>query len=514
MLIMGTMIGSGIFVVSAYIMRDVGCSGWLLAVWIATGVMTVIGALSYAELAGMMPHAGGQYIFLREAYSPLPGFLYGWVCFLVIQTGSIAAVAVVFAKFLGVFVPSLGTDAYIFTSERGYEIKLPLPWLEKPFVLLDKDNFSISNGQLVAVGVIVFLTFLNCRGVREGKWVQNIMTLAKVLALGLLIVIGLTIAANAAAVRENLSQPFTGIRQTESFTKVTEMLPGLNGWIVILMVAGSAMTYSMFAADAWNNITFSAGEVQNPRKTLAQSLALGTILVIVLYLLANLAYLVVLPAQGDAQLAKELKEAGEEAKTPEAKAALAQRYLDSSHRLGIAHAHENRVGTAVLQQAAPGLGVFFMAAAIMISTFGCVNGMVLMGARLYYAMARDHLFFSSVGRLNHRGVPAVGLVLQGLWSVLLVFTGSYDELVDFVMFTVVVFYALTVLGLFILRWRQPNADRPYRAFGYPLLPGLYVLACLAISIVLLFVKPEYTWPGLIITVTGIPVYFFWRWRRV
>jgi APA family basic amino acid/polyamine antiporter len=530
MLVMGTMIGSGIFVVSAAISRDVGGSGWLMAVWLLTGLMTIMGALSYAELAGMMPHAGGQYVYLREAFSPLPGFLYGWVCFLIIQTGSIAAVAVVFAKYLGVFFPKLGTDSNLLTVPNiDLVVNLPLPWLAEPLTIFKRQHFTISAGQLVAVGVIVFLTILNCRGVQEGKLVQNIMTVAKVLALALLIILGLTLALDPGAVEVNSNPDWESPSLTNRYRDVIDLVPGSH-LLAMLMVAGASMTGSLFAADAWNNITFTAGEIKNPRRNLPLSLALGTGLVIFLYMLANLAYMAVLPVRGDVKLFMDVQRYDREADRVERKAsetgdqqlehtakefrAKKEALLENASTFdrGIAYVKDDRVGTAVLEKASPNFGVPFMAAAIMISTFGCVNGMILMGARLYYAMAQDKVFFRSVGLLNLRGVPAVGLILQGLWSILLVFSGSYDELLDFVMFTVLLFYVLTVLGLFVLRWRQPNADRPYRAFGYPLVPLFYVLLCAAISVILLIVKPENTWPGLILTLAGIPVYFFWRWR--
>jgi APA family basic amino acid/polyamine antiporter len=513
MLVAGTMIGSGIFVVSSEVARYTGSSGWLMGVWVLTGVMTLMGALSYAELSAAMPQAGGQYIFLREAYAPLPGFLYGWTCFLVIQTGSIAAVAVVFAKYLGVLVPYLGTGHTLLeVKDVNLVITLPLPWLEKPLEIFKRPEFTISYGQLVAVGIVVLLTLLNCRGVREGKWVQNLFTLAKIGALVVLIVLGLTVAADARAIAVNTADPWQvslAARTTERYQQVLEWLPQ-GGLLVMLIVAGAVMTGPLFAADAWNNVTFTAGEVMNPRRNLPLSLFLGAGLVIVLYLLANVAYLAALPVEGDAQLAAQLKREYDAASTPEEKAAVEKKYAAATFKLGISHAREERVGTAVLEQASPSLGVRFMAIAIMVSTFGCVNGLILMGARLYYAMARDGLFFKSVGGLNGRGVPAAGLILQGIWSVLLVFSGSYDELLDFVMFAVLLFYVLTVTGLFILRWRQPNLERPYRAFAYPVMPALYVLLCAVISAILLVVKPENTWPGLILVLAGIPVYFVWR----
>jgi APA family basic amino acid/polyamine antiporter len=503
MLVAGTMIGSGIFIVSADIARDVGCTGWLLAVWALTGVMTIIGALSYAELAAMMPQAGGQYIFLREAYSPLWGFLYGWTCFLVIQTGSIAAVGVAFAKFLGVLVPSLGTDSILFTGKDlglsatlaeldQFSISSGRPGMRLAYWLLSwLDQLTISSGQLVAVVVVVFLSLWNCLGVQEGKLLQNTFTVAKALALLLLIVVGMTVARNAAALNANGKDWWAGVTDTKSFHIALGRLPSVfansaSGFsLAILMVAGGAMVGSLFSSDAWNNVTFTAGEVKNPRRNLARSMALGTGIVILLYLLTNVAYLTALPLRGD------------------------EHATDPIHA-GINHAKDDRVATAVMELASPNFGAPFMAIAIMISTFGCVNGMTLMGARLYYAMARDQLFFQSVGRLNPRGVPAAGLILQGIWSILLIFSGKYSDLLDYVMFAVLLFYVLTVVGLFILRRKQPLAERPVKAFGYPFIPGLYVLLCALIMIDLLVVKPSYTWPGLIIVLGGIPVYFLWR----
>jgi APA family basic amino acid/polyamine antiporter len=517
MLVMGTMIGSGIFVTSQEIATTVGSSGWLLAVWILAGVMTILGALSYAELAAMMPHAGGQYVYLREAYSPLWGFLYGWTCFLVIQTGSIAAVAVAFAKYLGVLMPELGTDNSIYKVE-GVNLQLWLPWMSEPF--FEMKDFTISAGQLVAVGVIAFLTGLNCRGVQEGKVVQNTFTVAKTLALLVLILVGLLVVSSPAAREINTADLWSGMQTTDSYEKVSGML-GQTGWLIALMVMGGAMVGALFSADAWNNITFTAGEVRNPRRNLPLSLVLGAGTVIILYVLANVAYLASLPVRGDPQLDARLraleKEAVRlEASNQEAQAKVVRQEAEellqkaSTFERGIAYAKDQRVGTAVMELWSPTWGASLMALAIMISTFGCVNGMVLMGARLYYVMARDNLFFQGVGTLNRRAVPAVGLILQGVWSIVLVFSGTYNELLDFVIFAVLVFYVLTVSGLFILRRTQPDAERPYKAFGYPVLPAVYVGLCAAIMLDLLIVKPKFTWPGLILVVAGIPVYFLWR----
>jgi basic amino acid/polyamine antiporter, APA family len=479
-LVAGSMIGSGIFIVSADIVRDVGSAGWLLLVWGLSGLITIMGALSYAELAGLMPNAGGQYVYLREAYSPLWGFLYGWTCFLVIQTGFIAAVSVAFAKFLGVLVPMLGTNYVL------WKTSVTVPALTKMGIVWRDMDFSLSSGQFVAVGVVVLLTFLNLLGVRAGKWVQNIFTVAKTLGLLLLIVLGLTLAYNPEAVTRNLADVWGGIWTTVKFHEVAEMVGGTPA-LAALMVMGGAMVGSLFSADAWNNITFAAAEIRNPRRNLPWSLALGTILVITLYLLANLAYLAALPVEGT-----------KDAATP--------------FERGIAHAKDDRVGTAVLEEASPGLGVPLMAIIIMISTFGCVNGIILMSARLFYAMARDGLFFQSVGQLSARGVPAGGLLLQAAWAVVLIFSGTYSDLLDYIIFAALMFYALTVAGLFILRRKWPSAERPYRALGYPVMPALYVCLCFLIMLDLLIVKPDYTWPGLIIVVAGVPVYFVWRWR--
>jgi APA family basic amino acid/polyamine antiporter len=504
MLVAGSMIGSGIFIVSAEISQDVGTAGWLLLVWVLTGVITVMGALSYGELAAMMPHAGGQYVYLREAYSPLFGFLYGWTLFLVIQTGTIAAVAVAFAKFTGVFVPAFGAD-----PRAG------------AWVLLKVGNFTVTAGQLLGVLMILLLTAINCLGVREGKWVQNLFTVAKTGALALLVVLGLAVAADPRVVEANFQDLWGGIDRTVRFDQVHSLVPyaGLAAW----MVVGGAMVGSLFSADAWNNVTFTAGEVRRPRRNLPLSLALGTGLVILLYVLANVAYVRALPVRGEgpqveqvrhmevmaARLAREGKDADAQILRKEA-----AEILDTAsvRERGIAYARDERVGTALMELVWPSFGVQAMAIAIMISTFGCTNGLILSGARLYYAMAQDGLFFRSVGRLNRHGVPAAGLILQAVWASLLTYSGTYGQLLDYVIFAALLFYVLTVTGLFILRRTRPDAERPYRAVGYPVLPALYVGLCAAIMVDLLVVKPIYTWPGLIIVLTGIPVYFLWRWR--
>ncbi len=478
MIVAGSMIGSGIFIVSADISRQVGSPAWLLGTWLITGLLTVAAALSYGELAAMMPRAGGQYVYLREAWSPLWGFLYGWTLFLVIQTGTIAAVAVAFARFLGVLVPVVS----------------PASWILPPVRLSEGYALSLSTQQLVAILLIVLLTWTNTRGVRLGKLVQNVFTSAKTLSLLALIALGILVGRDAVAVSENFGDFWTarGAAPIESryfsFLPVLSAAGGALGLLVALCVA---QVGSLFSADAWNNITFTAGEVKSPRRDVPLSLAFGTLLVITLYVLANVAYLSTLPIAA------------------------------------IQTAPEDRVGTAALQQIFGGAGAAIMAVAIMISTFGCNNGLILAGARVYYAMARDGLFFRKTGALSRHHVPAVGLVLQCVWACLLVlprtrsadpgsgavsYGNLYGNLLDYVVFSVLIFYVLTVAGLFVLRRRRPEAERPYRAFGYPIVPALYIAAALVVMIVLILYRTETTWPGLLIVLTGIPVYFFWRGR--
>jgi APA family basic amino acid/polyamine antiporter len=493
MLVAGSMVGSGIFIVAADMARDVGSSGWLILLWVVAGVMTILGALSYAELAAMMPRAGGQYVFLREAYGPLSGFLYGWTCFLVIQTGFIAAVAVAFAKFLGVLVPSLGTDQILWrTDALNVDLKLSIPWMDEPMSFFKRTGFGISTGQLVATGLIVFLTALNSRGIESGRWVQNIFTVAKMLGLGLLIVLGLTLAAHPEAIQLNRANLWDGITDTARYAEAYRIAPFTS--VAVLLVLCGAMVGPLFSSDAWNNITFIAGEVKNPQRTLPWGLMLGTVLVIVLYVLANLAYLAALPLHGtkDSQPIPNVAE------------------TDPTFLRGIDHAKDDRVGTAVLERVSPGFGVTLMAIVVMISTFGCVNGLVIMGPRLYYAMAKDGLFFQSVGKLNQNGVPGAGLVLQAAWAIVLLFTGSYSELLDYIIFAALLFYIVTVSAVFVLRRKRPDLPRPYRVPGYPVLPALYVLLCAVMALALLVAKPVYSWPSFLIVLSGIPVFFFWR----
>jgi APA family basic amino acid/polyamine antiporter len=476
MIVVGSMIGSGIFIVSADIARQTGSSAGLLLAWLITGILTVAAALSYGELAAMMPRAGGQYVYLRESYSPLWGFLYGWTLFLVIQTGTIAAVAVAFARFLGVIAPSIS----------------PTSWIVPPIQLSSKYAVSLSTQQLIGILLIVFLTLANTRGLSLAKIIQNVFTSAKTIALIGLILLGVLFGRNSAAISANFSN-FWAVNNAPS------LQPGLFGGIVpavsaaagmfgLLVAYGVAQVGSIFSADAWNNITFTAGEVKNPRRDVPLSLALGTAIVITLYILANIAYMVTLP--------------------------LSQ----------IQTAPDDRVATAVLNHILGGAGAGMMAVAIMISTFGCVNGLILAGARVYYAMAQDGLFFRSVGKLSGKHVPTNGLVLQGFWAALLVLartrlvdraTGAvsygnlYSDLLDYVVFAVLIFYVLTIYGLFVLRRKRPNAERPYRAFGYPFLPALYIVAAIAIMVILILYKTQTTWPGLVIVLLGLPVYFLW-----
>ncbi len=461
MIVIGSMIGSGIFIVSADIARTVGSPGHLLLVWIITGVMTVVGALSYGELAAMMPHAGGQYVFLREAYNPLVGFLYGWTLFLVIQTGTIAAVAVAFAKFTAAMIPWFGEDN----------------------ILLSIAGLHISAAQLLAIASIVLLTLINGRGIREGKVIQDIFTSTKTLALFALILLGILIGRNPAAVVANMSRFWEASWIHLNGNVVTDVVP-LSG-IMLLAAIGVSMVGSLFSSDAWNNITFTAGEVVDPKRTIPLGMAIGTGVVTLLYFLANVAYLLMLPVHG----------------SPEG--------MDAMSR-GIQFASADRVGITAATMIFGAPGVAIMAVLLMISTFGCNNGLILAGARVYYAMARDRVFFRKVGELNEHSVPGAGLAFQAVWASLLCLSGTYSDLLDYVIFAVLLFYILTVGGIFILRRTRPDADRPYRAFGYPVLPALYMVAAAAICVDLLIFKPDYTWPGMIIVLLGIPVYFIWR----
>src|SRR5271169_80029 len=475
MIVVGSMIGSGIFIVAADIARQTCSPGNLILTWVLTGLLTVSAALAYGELAAMFPHAGGQYIYLREAYSPLWGFLYGWTLFLVIQTGTIAAVAVGFARFLGVVFPAISPEA----------------WIIHPINLGSRYAISLSLQQLVGVLMIVLLTFLNTLGVRLGKLIQNIFTSAKTLSLIGLILIGIFIGRNHAAIADNFSHFWT-IRGAEPIEPGANFLRGWiptvtasSGFFGLLVAFGVAQVGSLFSADAWNNIGFTAAEVKNPKRDVALSMAFGTIIVITLYCLANLAYLCALPLNQ------------------------------------IQNAPDDRVATAALSAIFGAKGAAMMAVAIIISTFGCNNGLILAGSRVAYAMAKDGLFFKATGKLNNRGVPGVALVYQGIWIILLImlrtrkpdgtYGNLYGDLLDYVVFAVLLFYVLTILGVFVLRKTRPHAERPYRAFGYPWLPLLYIVAAVGIMMVLLLYKTQTAGRGMVIVLLGLPVY--WLWSR-
>lgn len=467
MIVAGSMIGSGIFIVSADIARQVGSPGWLLVVWLITGVLTIGAALSYGELAAMMPQAGGMYVYLKEAYAPFWGFLYGWTHFLVIGTATIAAVAVAFARFTGILVPSISETNYIIEPIR---------------IGSSSYAFSLSTAQLVGILMIMLLTWMNTRGLNLGKLVQNIFTFAKTGSLIALIVLGIIVglisypeiaSANFGdlwTIRGNLQDVGHGLTAAAAF-----------GLFVGICVA---QTNSLFSADAWHNVTFTAGEVRDPKRNLPLSLLLGTGGVIALYLLANIAYLVTL------------------------------RFSD------IQNVPADRVGSAAAEVIFPGVGATLMAAAIMISTFGCNNGLIFSGPRAYYAMAKDGLFFQIAGKLNKFHVPAWAIVIQGIWAAFYVlprtvkadgtYGNLYGDLLTYVISAALIFYILAIAAVFVLRVKQPDAERPYKAVGYPIIPALYVVGAAIILVVLFVYQTTATWPGLLIVLTGVPVYFIWR----
>ncbi|MGH9492184.1 MAG: APC family permease [Terriglobales bacterium] len=484
-LVMGSMIGSGIFIVSADIARLVDSPALLIAAWMVTGFLTVVGALSYGELAAMMPKAGGQYVFLREALGPLWGFLYGWTLFLVIQTGTIAAVGVAFGKFAGVFFPSISADNWIWHIARVPPIHIG------PMVLGNMD-VGLNTQNLVGIVSIVALTVINLFGIKIGALVQNVFTFAKVAGLAAVVVLGIFVGRNAEAVAAN----FSNFWRNASLGAQHEV--GAGVFVGTLTVLAVAQVGSLFSADAWNNVTFAAAEVKNPKRNLPLALALGTGTVILLYVLANVAYLNVLPLHGDKQ-ANTLMGRGIQYATDDPEQAALH-----------PEAAADRVGTAVMLQMFGSTGAALMAVAILLSTFGCNNGLILSGARVYYAMARDRLFFRSAGKLHPKyKTPAMSLAVQAVWTCVLCLSGTYNQLLDYIIFAVLVFYILTIVALFVLRYTEPNAERPYRAVGYPVLPAIYILMALFIDVVLLRYKPQYTWPGLIIVLLGIPVYFLW-----
>lgn len=450
MIVAGSMIGSGIFIVSADIVRNVGSAGWLIGVWALTGFMTIIAAVSYGELSGMFPKAGGQYVYLKEAYNPLISFLYGWSFFAVIQTATIAAVGVAFARF----------SAYIF------------PWMSEANILADFSFFDVSAAQVSAIILIIFLTYINTRGIREGKIIQTTFTISKLVALfGLMLCGFLFVKENFWA--ENWQTGFNALqdlgaggegRQPSGWTEI--------GGVTLLGAIAAAMTGSLFSSDAWNNVTFIAGEIKNPQRNIGLSLFLGTLMVTLLYITTNLMYLYVLP-------------------------------LD-----GIAFPQSDRLAVAAANQIFGNPGMQLIAVLIMISTFGCNNGLVLAGARVYYTMAKDKLFFRQAGVLNKNAVPGWALWAQCVVASLLCLSGEYGNLLDMISFVVVIFYTLTIAGIFILRRTRPDAPRPYKAFGYPVFPLIYIFMGVSFCTLLIIYKPAFTWPGLIITLIGIPIYFF------
>lgn len=467
MIVVGVMIGSGIFIVSAEMAREIGSAGWLLVAWGFAGLLTIAGALSYGELAAMMPRAGGMYVYLREAFSPLWGFLYGWTLCTVIQTGTIAAVSIAFARFSGVLFHSISESNYLVT----------------PIHISGTYAVSFSTAQLLAIVLIALLTWTNARGLEYGRAVQNIFTIAKTGALAALIVLGIFVGSNAAAVRANFAHSW-------QIQNTTPIAPGLSAVTAFGLLAALCVsqTGSLFSADSWHDITFTAGEVKDPKRNIPLALGVGTLIVIVLYLLANVAYLVTLPLTA------------------------------------IQHAPSDRVGTALLQSIFPRLGAPLMATGIMISTLGCVNALTLAGARAYYAMAQDRLFFRAAGKLNQARVPGWALALQGLWASLLVLPRTYDpttgqygnlysNLLEYVISAALIFYILTIAAVFRLRKTKPEAERPYRAFGYPVVPVLYILGASLILGMLFVYRAPTTWPGLLIIVAGVPVYFLLRHRQ-
>jgi basic amino acid/polyamine antiporter, APA family len=448
MIVAGSMIGSGIFIVSADMLKDLGSAGWLLAAWLITGFMTLTAALSYGELSGMFPKAGGQYVYLKEAYNPLVGFLYGWSFFSVIQTGTIAAVGVGFAKFAGYFFPALAWE--------------------------DVNTFNIAGlnihyAQLVAIVLIVLLTFINTKGIEAGKAIQTIFTSTKLLSLFGLIIAGF-IAFKWDVWQSNWDNAWTVQHLTKDTSGSINMEPLLTGAAFGAMA--SAMVGSIFSSDAWNNVTFIAGEIKNPKRNIGMSLFLGTLIVTVIYILANVVYLAVVP----------LNE--------------------------LAFAKDNRVALSASEAIFGSSGTVIIAAMIMISTFGCNNGLILAGARVYYTMANDKLFFKQAGKLNKNSVPEWALWIQCIVASGLCLSGKYGDLLDMVSFVVVIFYVLTIIGIFILRKKMPDAERPYKAFGYPVLPVVYIVMGISFCTLLIIYKPAFTWPGLIITLIGIPLYYF------
>ena len=475
MLVAGSMVGSGIFIVSADIARQVGSPGLLIVVWLITGFMTTMAALCYGELAAAMPKVGGEYAFLRESFGPMWGFLYGWAMLLVIQTATIAAVAIAFANFTGVLWPQFSSSSWIWHAGILGPYKI---W----FGMLGPFNLGLNTQNLLAIMSLVFLTWINTRSLRTGAIVQNIFTLVKISALGGLILLGFVFATQTA--RTANFTDFWG--NADFFGLHTYSAAGV--WVHTPTLIGLAMVGALFSSSAWPNVTFTAAEVRNPSRNLPLSLALGTGLVMSLYVLMNFAYLQVLPLSGSV-----------------AGGSVVER--------GIQFASQDRVGAAAAESVMGPRGAVVVALAVMISTFGCNNGLILAGARIYYAMAQDGLFFRRAGIVNRHNAPSAALWLQCGWACVLCLSGTYRQLLDFVVFSVVLFYILTIAGLFWLRVRRSEMERPYKVVGYPVLPAIYLLLASFIEMQLLRYKPQYTWPGLLIVVSGIPVYSLWRRLR-
>lgn len=448
LMVVGSMIGSGIFIVSADIARNVGSAGWLVVVWLISGFITLSAALSYGELSGMYPKAGGQYVYLREAFGKMFGFLYGWSFFAVIQTGTIAAVGVAFAKFTGYFIPSLGDSNILIGAAEG---------------------FHISAAQILGIGIIVLLTYINSRGVENGKWIQLIFTSAKIVAMAALIIFGFILVKDSSIWHGNWDSAWFAKKIVSGNGVIAHESLSASTLTIAICVA---MVGALFSSDAWNNVTFIAGEIKKPERNIGLSLFIGTIVVTLLYVSMNFMYLNVLSVSE------------------------------------IASAPADRVAVAAAQKIFGAFGTGFIAALIMVSTFGCNNGLILSGARVYYTMAKDGLFLPAAGKLNNKGVPAKALWMQCIWASVLCLSGQYGNLLDFIIFTVLLFYILTIAGIFRLRKTQPDMPRPYKAFGYPVIPLLYILLAAFICAVLLMYKPTYTWPGLIIVLIGIPIFFF------
>ncbi len=456
-IVSGAMIGSGIFIVSADIARNVGSPGWLLMVWIITGIITLIGAVSYGELASMMPHVGGQYVYLKEAYHPMIGFLFGWTTYIVIECGTIAAVAVAFAKFSGVL----------------------FPWVSEKNILFQAGPLKIKSTMIVAIGMISFLTWLNTRGIVTGKTVQNFFSSTKVIALFGFILIGFLATKNINSWEIN----------KEVFWKASQVGPGthvipLVGFSLITAI-GTALVGSLFSSDAWYSVTYLSGEVVNPKRNVPLSLFFGALIVSVMYILTNFIYIKILPLSGSPGGADVISR-------------------------GIQYATDDRVATSAMSVVFGNYAAIIMAIFIMISTFGCNNGLIMTAPRVYYAMAKDGLFFIKAGALNKKGVPGYAIIVQGIWSILLCLSGTYGNLLDYVIFAVLIFFTLTILAIFILRVKRPDIPRPYKAFGYPVVPSIYILVTVTIMVILLIYKPDYTFPGLGIVILGIPVFYLWR----